>query len=182
MPSAHVVFCRGLVLLTWYIVCRFVEAALLCVVAWQSVGALSNNDNYIVCPRKVTGFVWVILLHCIAKLAACAYDTVQCSRSSEVQYLRRTGGEVVLALLLGLLGQLYVLGACDQQKNNVAQLYVTLQFGTAACLAPSYLAMIWLAQPVSVATPRCRTPRQGAEDALWDAFNGESPVLVLDDE
>lgn len=182
MTKRHVVLCRGLGLMTWYTVGRVAEVVLLCAVVWKSFAALQYSDTNVVCPRKVTSFVWSIAMYCIAKLLVVAYDTFVCERRSEAHFRNRTALDILLALLMGLVGQLYILGACDQPLNDVAQLYVTLQYATAAWLAPCWLAMLWLADPVASAPPRCCTPRPSPEEALRDAFNGESPVLVMDDE
>jgi len=144
--------------------------------------ALHYSDTNVVCPRKVTRFVRFVAFYCIAKLAMVLYDTLMCERRSEAHFRNSTVLDILLALLMGLVGQLCILGACDQPLNDVAQLYVTLQYATAAWLVPCLLGMLWLAGPAEPAPPRCNTPRPSPEEALRDAFNGESPVLVLDDE
>jgi len=187
MTKQHVVLCRGLGLMTWYTVGRAAEVALLGVVVWKSIAALEYSDTNVVCPHRVTSFVRFIAVYCIAKLAVVLYDTVVCERRSEAYFRNRTALDILLALLTGLVGQLLILGACDQPLNDVAQLHVTLQYATAAWLAPCWLAMLWLADPApgpapAPTAPKCRTPRPSADEVLRDAFNGESPVLVLDDE
>ena len=187
MTKQHVVLCRGLALMTWYTVGRAIEVGLLCAVVWKSIVALEYSDTNVVCPGKVALFVRFIVIYCSTKLVVCACDAVTCERRSEAHFRNRTALDILLALLTGLVGQLCILGACDQPLNDVAQLYVTLQYATAAWLVPCLLGMLWLPDPApGPAPPRTApersTPRPSADEVLRDAFNGESPVLVLDDE
>jgi len=161
----------------YYMIARAVETILLAILVWKSIGALASSESS--CPGKVTQFVWFILLSSLAKLAVliCCY---------RVPVLQRPVLIIVLALLLGLVGQLYILGACDQPLNDVTQLFVTLQYAIIGWEVPGLAAMLWIvsAEPAKPAVTRCATPRPSPEDEvrdeLQDAFDGASPVVELD--
>ena len=159
---------------------RAAQVVALAVLVWMSIKALASSESG--CPGKVVAFVAFILASSLAQLALFAWETARCHSPSESMYVRRTALSIALALLLGLVGQLYILGACDRPLHDVTQLFVALQYAIVGWDVPALAVMLWIvaAEPAAPALARVGTPRPSPESELRDAFDGDSPVLTLD--
>lgn len=190
MASDQELLCRGFWLMVFYVVGRVTVFAIEGYVVFRSIGALFYNNTNVTCPAKVSEYVWFIFIYCIAQLIETTNDASKRETKTEKAFREKLLSDAFVALLLGLVGQLYILGACDQPLNDTVKIYLILQWATVAWMVPCLVAICVLNKEDVHESPHRTTPRPTlkacSDGELQRAFDGAfpdgSPALALEEQ
>jgi len=190
MPTDQEVLCRGFGLMVYYAVGRISMFCADCYMVYESVRALFYNDANVTCPAKVSEFVWFIFLYCICEILDDAKQVKERKTNTVEAFRKKIWFDTFVALLLGLVGQLYIVGACDQPLNDTVKIYLILQWATVAWMVPCLVAICVLNKEDVHESPHRTTPRPTlkacSDGELQRAFDGAfpdgSPALALEEQ
>jgi len=190
MPTDQEVLCRGFGLMVYYAVGRISMFCADCYMVYESVRALFYSDTNVSCPDKVTEFVWFIFIWCTVKIIDDAMEAKARKTKTVKDFHQKVVFDAVVALIVGLVGQLYIVGACDQPLNDTVKIYLILQWATVAWMVPCLVAICVLNKEDVHESPHRTTPRPTlkacSDGELQRAFDGAfpdgSPALALEEQ
>ena len=173
MLTGQQVLCRGFGLMVYYLVGRAAMFGMTCYMVYESIRALFYNDVNVTCPAKVSEFVWFIFIYSICEILEDAKETKERKTKPVEAFRNKIRFDAFVALLLGLVGQVYIVGACDQPLNDTVKIYVIMQCATVLWMAPCLVAIYVLEKADVPPNPaRSTTPRPCGDNEIRDAFDG----------